>query len=67
MTMGYKIKLFCMLGVALFTFFNLFLATIFMNYIALMIFDLNLVVANCFIFFMDDVMDKFKKKKRRGY
>ena len=63
--MGYKIKLFCMLGVALFTFFNLLLTTFYMSFLTLMIFDLNLVVVNCFVFFMDDVMDKFKNKKRR--
>ena len=64
--MGDMIKLFCLIGVMLFTFFNLLLATLYFNFISLMILDLNLVIGSCFIFFMDDVMDKIKKKRRRG-
>ena len=64
--MGDMIKFFCFIGVMLFTFFILLLATLYFNFISLMILDLYLVIGSCFIFFMDDVMDKIKKKRRRG-
>lgn len=63
--MGDMIKLFCLIGVMLFTFFNLLLATLYFNFISLMILDLNLVIGSCFIFFVDDAMEKMKKKRRK--
>jgi len=61
--MGLKIKMFCLISVLVFTFFNLLLATLFMNFLSLMILDLNLVLDACFIFFIDEKLTVFQPEK----